>query len=78
MNNAASNLPPGFDGLSADEKLDYVQNLWDHISADSEKVSVPEWHRNVIAERLAEYRANPDDGEVWDEVRDELLEELAR
>jgi hypothetical protein len=24
--------PPGFDQLSADEKLEYIQRLWDHFS----------------------------------------------
>jgi len=25
--------PPGFDDLSVDEKIDYLQSLWDRIAA---------------------------------------------
>lgn len=28
--------PPGFDTLSAEEQIDYVQSLWDHIAARPE------------------------------------------
>jgi putative addiction module component (TIGR02574 family) len=54
--------PPGFDDLSADERLDYVQRLWDEIAADAEQVPVPEWHYQVLEERLDAYVANPDEG----------------
>ena len=45
--------PPGFDELSADEKVDYVQALWDRIADHPETVPVPRWHHEVLAERLA-------------------------
>ena len=77
MANAVPIPPPGFEVLSADEKVRYVQDLWDHIAADPASVPVPNWHRRIIEERLAEYRANPDEGEPWEQVRDELLRELA-
>lgn len=53
--------PPGFDDLSVDEQIDFVQSLWDRIAATSEQVPVPEWHRRIIRERLAAYNANPSD-----------------
>lgn len=34
--------PPGFDDLSVDERIDYVQSLWDRIPATPEQVPVPE------------------------------------
>lgn len=37
--------PPGFDDLSVDEQIDFVQSLWDRIAATAEQVPVPEWHR---------------------------------
>ena len=45
--------PPGFDDLSVDEQIDFVQSLWDRIAATSWQVPVPEWHRQIIRERLA-------------------------
>ena len=40
--------PLGFDDLSVDEQIDFVQSLWDRIAATSEQVPVPEWHRQII------------------------------
>ena len=77
MAKMASIPPPGFEDLSPDEKVQYVQDLWDYVVADASKVRVPDWHRGIIAERLAEYRAAPNEGKSWAQVRDRLLLELA-
>ena len=68
--------PPGFDELSVEEQVDYVQTLWDRIAAHPSTVPIPDWHRHVLAERLAAYTANPTEGRSWDEVREELLQRL--
>jgi len=68
--------PPGFDALTVEEQIDYVQSLWDHIAAHPEQVPVPDWHRQVIAERLASYQANPNEGKPWDEFEREVIDEL--
>lgn len=68
--------PPGFDDLPVDEKLDYVQALWERIAAKPEGVPVPDWHRGVLDERLAAHRANPGAGRSWEEIREELLRKL--
>ena len=70
--------PPGFDELPADEKLDYLQSLWDRMAAHPEQVPVPEWHRAVIAKRLAEHREHPDDVMPWEELRESVKEKLRR
>lgn len=69
-------LPPGFDELSADEKLEYVQALWEHVAERPEEVPVPDWHREVVAERLAAHRRGEMTARPWREVRDELLARL--
>jgi Putative addiction module component len=51
--------PPGFDDLSIDEKLDYLELLWERIATSPEPVVVPEWHREVISERLREIESDP-------------------
>lgn len=50
MSQALPLPPPGFDALSPDEQIDYVQSLWDHIAARPEDVPVPDWHREILAE----------------------------
>jgi putative addiction module component (TIGR02574 family) len=76
MAHAIPNPPPGFDELSVEEQLDYVQSLWDRIAAKPETVPVPDWHLEVIDERLAGSRGKRGAGRSWDEVREELRAKL--
>ena len=59
MSNALPLPPPGFDDLSVEEKLDYVQSLWDRIVAHPEEVPVPDWHQRILKDRLEAHRADP-------------------
>jgi putative addiction module component (TIGR02574 family) len=69
--------PPGFDDLSVDEKIDYLQSLWDRIAATREAVPVPEWHRDILAQRLTDdLEAKPDAGDDWDAVQERLRRKL--
>jgi putative addiction module component (TIGR02574 family) len=65
------NPPPGFEALSVDEKIDYVESLWDHV-VDQSNLPIPDWQRELLQERLEAYRANPTPGRPWSEVRAEL------
>jgi len=67
----------GFDALSVDEQIDYVQSLWDHIAAKPEDVPVPDWHREILTERLAAHHANRDQGQEWGEFEKDLTAELS-
>jgi len=72
-------LPPaGFDALSVDEQIDYVQSLWDRIAAQPEEVPVPDWHREIVHERLATHRADKGQGKEWEEVEREITAELTK
>jgi putative addiction module component (TIGR02574 family) len=68
--------PPGFDDVSVDKQIEYVQSLWDRIAAIPEQVPIPEWHRDILDERPNEYEANPNAGESWDVVRERLRDKL--
>lgn len=52
--------------------------MFQDIAARSEKVSVPDWHRQVIAEHLASYQTNPSEGKEWEEFEEQVLKELER
>ena len=73
MANALRVPPPGFDELNVDEQIEYVQALWDRIAAKEDVVPVPDWHREILDERLADLDANPDAGRPWEEVKADLL-----
>ena len=68
--------PPGFDDLPVEERIDFVQSLWDRIAVTPEQVPVPEWHRRIIRERLEAYRENPAAGRPWTEARSEIERKL--
>ncbi|WP_437989611.1 addiction module protein [Sorangium sp. So ce145] len=77
MERAIQNPPPGFDELTVNEQIEYVQALWERIAAREEEVPVPEWHSAVLERRLAEYEAAPDAGRSWEEVEADLRASLA-
>ena len=76
MNKPLPVPPPGFDELPVEDQIEYVQSLWDRIAATPEQVPVPEWHRNILDERLRDHDANPDAGETWDVVRERIRDGL--
>ena len=66
-------LPPaGFDDLSVDDKIDYLQSLWDRIAATPETIPVPDWHREILDVRLKDLDADPAAGDGWEVVEERL------
>jgi putative addiction module component (TIGR02574 family) len=76
MSEPAKTPPPGFDRLSVAERIEYVQALWDQVSSDPTAVLVPQWHRDVIEERLKRQRTDPEEGTPWPVVRERLERKL--
>ena len=68
--------PTGFDDLSTDEKIDYLALLWNRITTPPTTIDVPEWHREVIAERLRDLDSDPNSGDGWDVVQKRLRQRL--
>jgi putative addiction module component (TIGR02574 family) len=57
--------------LDVDERMRLIEDLWDSI--DPNHLPIPGSHRQLLDEALEEYRADPEEGRPWDEVRDELF-----
>ena len=68
--------PPGFEELSIEEQIDYVQSLWERIAAHSEDIPVPDWHRKILEDRLADLDEDPGAGSPWEEVREAIKKRL--
>ncbi len=64
--------PAGFDELPVEDKIEYVQSLWDRIAANADQVPLHEWQRQMLEERLAAHRAAPGEAKPWNEVLDRL------
>lgn len=73
---ASINPPPGFEELAIDEKIAYVQALWDLIAQQPDDIPVPAWHEAVIARRLAEARSSEASVRSWSDVRSEARARL--
>jgi len=57
--------------LSTEERLHLIESLWDSLPPHD--VPVPDWHKEVLEERLEDHRRNPDDSVSWEELKDELF-----
>lgn len=68
--------PPGFDDLSVDEKIDYLQSLWDRLAAGPETIPVLDWHREILNERLKDLEADPGAGASWEDVQERLRQKI--
>ena len=55
--------------LSASEKLQLVEDLWDDLAATPDDIPVHDWQREELARRKANLVANPASGLSWEEVK---------
>ena len=74
MSHSVPMPPPGFDQLSRQDKIDYIQALWDGL--DESEIEVPEPYREILRQRLAEHLANPQEGRSWRDVRQDMERRL--
>lgn len=58
----------GIDRLSVRERLDLIEQIWDSLPEAVAPEEVPEWHKEVLAKRLAEAEASPGGGVPWREA----------
>jgi putative addiction module component (TIGR02574 family) len=60
--------------LPATERMELAQLLWESVEpADEDRfLSIPDWQRRILDERLADIERNPGDEQPWDEVKAEL------
>lgn len=71
--------PPGFDDLSVEQKIDYVQTLWDRIfGLDHADIPSPAWHREEVRAALEEHERDPDAARSWESVRADIEAKLRR
>ena len=68
--------PPGFDDLSADEQADYASELWDRVTEREHEITVPDWHMEIVRERMARYEREGMEGISLEDLEKELFEQL--
>jgi putative addiction module component (TIGR02574 family) len=71
---SASDIP--IDSLSLPEKLALMERLWADLSRRPADVPFPDWHGDVLAERLAAVRDGKTTFIDWDDAKKRLRDRL--
>ena len=58
--------------MSRAEKLELMHLLWDHLVRDAENIESPEWHGEVLEDRLEKVKQGNGGFLSLDEVRKRL------
>jgi putative addiction module component (TIGR02574 family) len=67
----------GIDQLTRDERLAFVQEIWDTIAGEQTASLLTEQQRTELAIRAAEDNATPDDVVSWEQVKSKALQRLS-
>ena len=51
------------EALSVSERLQLVEDLWDSIARNHADVPIPQWQKDELARRKADYLRNPESGQ---------------
>ena len=71
--------PPGFDELSAEDRADYAEALSGYVEQLANvPVDIPDWHKEILDERMARYEKEGMTGISWEELEKQLLEQLIK
>jgi len=73
-NHATSNKVNALDiqDLSQSERILLAEELWDSISENLDSLEVTASQKKILEERLSAYRASPNEGSSWEEVKKEM------
>ena len=58
----------GIDRLSAEDRLDLIEQIWESLPPLAQPGEVPDWHLAELARRRAAVDAAPGQGKPWRET----------
>ncbi len=64
------------DGLSRDEQIIAMELLWKRLTQENASAAPPGWHRDVVAERVADLENGNDTLSDWAEAKKRLADRL--
>ncbi|MBI1832657.1 MAG: addiction module protein [Planctomycetes bacterium] len=67
----------GIDQLPRDVQVALVQEIWDSLASEKNRIPLSEKQRLELERRFAEDEQRPDDVIPWDEVKSKAIERLA-
>jgi putative addiction module component (TIGR02574 family) len=68
----------GIDRLSADERLQLVQEIWDSLEAEELELPLSDAQKQELDRHIAALEANPDAVVPWEEVEARALARFRR
>ena len=60
--------------LSVPERIVLVEQIWDSIAADADAIDLTDADKQIIDQRLAAHRRNPDAVSPWPDVYQRIVE----
>lgn len=58
--------------MSIPDRLRIVEEIWESIPAKEPILDIPNWHKEILDQRLEELKNNPEGGESWEKVKKEI------
>ncbi len=62
--------------MSIEEKLQLMETIWDDLSRNADKMPLPEWHREILAERESAIARGEEHFEEWDDAREKIEKDI--
>ncbi|HQO02925.1 MAG TPA: addiction module protein [Spirochaetota bacterium] len=59
--------------LSIPERIQLVGDIWDTIAQKEDTVSLTEYEKQIIDERLEKYHKKPSAGSSWNDVKGRII-----
>jgi len=58
--------------LSQSERILLAEELWDSVAKNQDDLEVTDAQRQILDERMAAYKASPNEGSSWEKVKNEM------
>ncbi|MFO7870256.1 MAG: addiction module protein [Kiritimatiellia bacterium] len=59
--------------LPVPERVQLVEDLWDSIARSNAEIPIPQWQKDELDRRKQNYLRNPDSGQTWNQVKQDIL-----
>ena len=58
--------------LSQSERIRLAEELWDSVAKNQARLEVTDAQRKILDKRMVAYKASPNEGTSWEEVKNEM------
>lgn len=59
--------------LPENERVEILELILDSLHQDNTSNNIPDWHMEILKDRMAKYEGNLSEGKSWKEVKRSLL-----